>query len=69
MIKALLKLWRVNQWGAGHSVVNQYISYECAKLVSREKHDENKGKNDLRVNYAVQNDYYWGGNMHGASLD
>lgn len=42
------------------SVVNQYISYECAKLVSREKHDENKGKNDSRVNYAVQNDYYWG---------
>lgn len=42
------------------SVVNQYISYECAKLVSIEKHDENKGKNDSRVSHAEQDDYYWG---------
>ncbi|EKS7785097.1 hypothetical protein A9797_18595 (plasmid) [Edwardsiella piscicida] len=42
------------------SVINKYISYECAKMVAKEKHDENKGKNDSRVNYTKQDDYYWG---------
>lgn len=43
-----------------NSEVDKNISFQYASLLSKEKHNSNKLKNDQRVNYTVQDGYYWG---------
>jgi len=40
--------------------VNPMLSYLCARKLSEEKHEVNKGKNDARVSHNAQDGYYWG---------
>jgi len=42
------------------SVLDKDFSYQYARNMSKQKHDENKGKNDSRVKHAEVEGYYWG---------
>lgn len=43
-----------------NSEVDKNISFQYASLLSKEKHNSNKLKNDQRVNHTAQDGYYWG---------
>ncbi|ASY78049.1 hypothetical protein [Pectobacterium polaris] len=42
------------------SVLDKDFSYQYARNMSKQKHDENKGKNDVRVKHDEVEGYYWG---------
>ncbi|QBJ33037.1 hypothetical protein [Hafnia alvei] len=42
------------------SVLDKDFSYQYARNMSKQKHDENKGKNDARVRHNEAKGYYWG---------
>lgn len=42
------------------SVLDKDFSYQYALNMSKQKHEENKGKNDSRVKYSESDGYYWG---------
>ncbi|HDC4440570.1 hypothetical protein HV357_21720 [Enterobacter cloacae] len=42
------------------SILDKDFSYLYARNMSKQKHDENKGKNDSRVKYQSEDGYYWG---------
>ncbi|EQB4676364.1 hypothetical protein ACYKVM_002724 [Klebsiella aerogenes] len=42
------------------SVLDKDFSYQYARNMSKQKHVENKGKNDSRVRHSESDGYYWG---------
>ncbi|NIF22564.1 hypothetical protein [Candidatus Pantoea multigeneris] len=42
------------------SVLDKDFSYQYARNMSKQKHEENRGKNDSRVKHSESDGYYWG---------